>query len=82
MKYMLVFYCLIINYYIGQHFWRTPLEATLIVRKPINFEKLKTEYTLWTVYNSEEHNKAFKVYAREWFKQWEVHEDFIGASPY
>jgi hypothetical protein len=73
----------IINYKIGERFWSTPLEAKIYTRKQIDFEKLKTEYTSWTVYNSEEHNKAFEVYAREWFKQWEVHDDyFIGASPY
>lgn len=36
----------------------------------------------WTVNNDDEHNDIFYKYSREWFKQWEVHEDHVGCSPF
>lgn len=36
----------------------------------------------FTVNNNDEHNNAFDVLSREWFKQWEVHEDFRGINPH
>jgi hypothetical protein len=36
----------------------------------------------WTVFNDLGHNKVFSEHSRKWFKQWELHEDCKGSSPY
>ena len=40
-----------------------------------------SEFT-WSVNSSEEHNEIFFLNAPEWFKQWEIHEEFQGFDPY
>lgn len=36
----------------------------------------------WTVYNDLGHSKVFNQYSKKWMKQWEVHEDRLGGSPF
>lgn len=44
------------------------------------------EYTYeehsWEVSDDDEHSDVFDIHASEWFRQWELHEDFIGSKPY
>lgn len=41
-----------------------------------------SQYTEFVVNNDLEHNEAFEILAREWFKQWPIAEDFKGSKPY
>ncbi|WP_271814209.1 hypothetical protein [Clostridium beijerinckii] len=36
----------------------------------------------WTVYNDLGHNKVFYEHSKNWFRQWELHEQHIGGSPF
>lgn len=36
----------------------------------------------WDVHNITGHNKVFSKYSKKWFRQWELHEDFVGDSPF
>jgi hypothetical protein len=36
----------------------------------------------WTAYNDLGHNKVFAEYSKDWFRQWELHEDYKGMSPF
>ena len=40
------------------------------------------EEKTWTVNNSEEHEAVFQTLAPEWFKQWQLVDDFQGSSPH
>jgi hypothetical protein len=41
----------------------------------------KIEWTEFIVNNQDEHNEAFNL-AHEWFKQWEIADNFRGNKPY
>lgn len=41
-----------------------------------------SQYIEFVVNNDKEHHNAFVKLAPEWFKQWELVEDFIGSKPY
>jgi hypothetical protein len=49
-------------------------------------EKEHPEYSYkeqyFEVNNKFEHNVVFEVEAVEWFRQWDLHEDFKGSSPF
>ncbi len=36
----------------------------------------------FVVNSSEEHNRVFEKDAKDWFRQWDLHEDFRGMSPF
>jgi hypothetical protein len=36
----------------------------------------------WTVYNDLGHNKVFYEHSKNWFKQWELHPQHLGGSPF
>lgn len=59
----------IIDYLIGEHYWKSPYNVTLRGQIPYNdLCKCKTEYTFWNVDNREEHNKVFSKLAKDWIK--------------
>lgn len=54
-----------------------------------NIEALVKEHTRysyqekeWTVFNDLGHKKVFNEHSRNWLKQWELHEEFKGCSPF
>lgn len=72
----------IYNYKIGEDYWKHPLEVKMRFSDFEKIDRMTVEHTYFEVNNVEEHNAAFKVLAREWFKSWEIHEDHIGARCY
>lgn len=36
----------------------------------------------WTVFNDLGHNKVFDEHSKNWFKQWKLHEDYVGEGPF
>ncbi|MGU8523301.1 hypothetical protein ACV3OO_11785 [Clostridium perfringens] len=57
----------IIDYFIGEHYWKTPYNVTL--RGEINYKdlsKCETRYVSWEVNNSKEHCEVFEKLAKEW----------------
>lgn len=75
----------IINWKIGERKWTHPLDMSRKIKVPFNMDDYKdetVEHTAFEVNNSKEHNEAFSKLAREWFRQWELHEEFYGQSPY
>lgn len=42
----------------------------------------RAEFTEFVVNNDQEHDDAFRKLAPEWFRQWELAEDFHGSPPY
>jgi len=49
-------------------------------------EAIHSEYSYqekeFAVYDDWEHEKVFNQYSKEWFKQWELHENYKGSSPF
>lgn len=72
----------IYNYKIGQNYWKSPMYVTMRTSDFDKMDRMRVEYTFFEVSDSEEHSKAFDVYARDWFKQWEVHEEYVGSKCY
>lgn len=72
----------IYNWKIGEYYWSSPYEARMRLSDFDKIDRMKTEYKSWTVYNDEEHNEVFERLAKEWFKQWEIHENHVGAKAY
>ncbi|MBD1379133.1 hypothetical protein [Metabacillus arenae] len=72
----------IYNYKIGQHYWEYPFQVKMRYSDFDKLDKMEAKYTSFTVENDEEHENAFRIHAREWFKQWEIHKENIGSKPY
>ncbi|MED1955115.1 hypothetical protein [Brevibacillus centrosporus] len=72
----------IYNWKIGQDHWKHPHEVKMRYSDFDKLDRMYTQYAWFEVNNDEEHNRAFEVLAREWFKQWEIHENHIGAKCY
>ncbi|HEK9103686.1 TPA: hypothetical protein SUB30_005189 [Bacillus pseudomycoides] len=72
----------IYNWKIGQRYWRSPWDMTWRFPLPDNMDKFTVETNKWTVNTPEEHSEVFQKHAREWFKQWEVVDDYVGSKPY
>jgi len=75
----------ITNWKIGERKWTHNMDMTRMFKLPFNMDDYKgetVESTAFEVNNSEEHNKAFSELAREWFRQWELHEEYQGQSIY
>ncbi|MGG2091295.1 hypothetical protein AB1283_00830 [Bacillus sp. S13(2024)] len=72
----------IYNWKIGQRYWDSPFSMTIRTSDMEKFSKMKTKYIHWEVNTSDEHQEVFEKHAREWFKQFEIHEEYIGSDPY
>lgn len=75
----------ITNWKIGQRRWEHNMDMTRMFKLPFNladYEGETVESTSWEVNNDKEHNEVFESLAREWMKQWEVHEECNGNPPY
>ncbi|SNR95993.1 hypothetical protein SAMN05446037_1002101 [Anaerovirgula multivorans] len=73
----------IYNWKIGNQWWEDP--AYVKVRLSDYIEK-KDRFTVknkaFQVNNDFEHNRIFEHDAKEWFKQFEIHEKHIGSPPF
>lgn len=57
----------IIDYLIGEHYWKSPCNVTLYGQ--ISYRDLlrcETKYTFWKVNNNKEHREVFETLAKEW----------------
>lgn len=72
----------IYNYKIGDSYWEHPTEAKMRYSDFKNIDRMRVEHTFFEVNNDAEHNAAFEVLATDWFKQWAVHENHVGARCY
>ncbi|HZG16940.1 MAG TPA: hypothetical protein VE710_18270 [Candidatus Bathyarchaeia archaeon] len=72
----------IYNYKIGEYYWRFPGEVKMRYSDIDKLDRMTVEHTFFEVNNDIEHNRAFDVLAPEWFKNWEVHENHVGAPAY
>lgn len=36
----------------------------------------------WIVHNDLGHNKVFSEHSKKWYRQWKLHEDYHGSSPF
>jgi hypothetical protein len=72
----------ILNWRIGSYYWKQPIEAKMRFRDYAKISLLTVRYKEFIVNNDYEHDKAFEVDAIEFFKQFELAEDHIGASPF
>lgn len=66
--------------------WKT---GQFSLKDRVNIErliKLNPEYSYfenkWVSNNDLEHEKIFDVYSKEWFKKWELVENYHGISPF
>lgn len=65
----------IYDWKVGQNYWD---ERDLRIKDgTVNIES-----TSWEVNSSEEHDQVFTIHAKEWMKQWDIHEDYNGFYPY
>lgn len=67
---------------IGDRYWDSPYEVRMKINDFDKLDRMRAEHTYWIVYNSKEHNDVYEIHAKEWFKQWEIHEDLPGFKPY
>lgn len=72
----------ILNWKVGNYYWKEPLEAKMRLRDFNKLDKLSVQHKEFTVNNWKEHNKVFSVDSKEWFRQFELAADHIGASPF
>lgn len=66
---VLLFNGRIIDYKIGQNYWKDSFQVTL--RGQISIDDLfksKTKYTYWEVNSKEEHKNVFEIFAKEWIE--------------
>lgn len=74
----------IVNWSVGERKWEHHFSMTRYFKVPFNFDDYKDEIVQnlsWEVQNDKEHNDVFEILAPEWFRQWEIHEDFKGSKP-
>lgn len=75
----------IINWKIGERKWKHNMDMTRMFKLPFNmdgYEGETVESIGFEVNSDVEHNKTFSELAKEWFKQWEVHEEYNGSGVY
>ncbi|MGE6599686.1 hypothetical protein [Bacillus proteolyticus] len=72
----------IYNWKIGQRYWKSPWGMTWRFPLPESMDKFTVETNKWTVNTPKEPEEVFQNHAREWFKQWEVAEGYVGSNPY
>ena len=77
----------IINWKIGDRRWTDIFSMTRRIRRdrPFNINDYTGETVEsigFEVNNSDEHDHAFAVLAKEWFKNWEVHPNHEGGPAY
>ncbi|UUV46038.1 hypothetical protein [Bacillus phage vB_BanS-Thrax3] len=72
----------IYNWKIGNRYWESPFHVKMRYADFDKIDRMEVHHTSFTVNNSTEHSYAFEVLSRKWFKQWDIHEDRLGAPPY
>lgn len=66
----------------GPSYWKHYGEITLPLNLPFDMEASVVENKTWTVNNKEEYDAVFDTHSKEWFKQWEMHEETYVRSAY
>jgi hypothetical protein len=66
---------------VGQRYWTFPQEAKAYW-KMHRINDYTSHWQLWTVNNSDEHNRVFSELSTEWYRQWELADDFQLFPPY
>lgn len=69
----------IMNWKIGQFSLKDKYNIDLLIEKD-------PEYSFQEHYfeakNDKEHNNIFEIISRNWLKRWELHQEFVGESPF
>lgn len=64
---------------VGENALRDKYNISMLVKEHPEYSYQEKE---WTVHNDKGHNLVFGEYAPDWFKQWNLHEDYRGMSPF
>lgn len=72
----------ILNWKVGNYFWKEPSEAKMTYEDAKKIEKFETAYKEFTVNTDEEHIKVFEVDSKEWFKNFKISPRHYGSAPY
>ncbi|MZK54169.1 hypothetical protein GT711_28390 [Clostridium beijerinckii] len=64
---------------VGQNPLRDKYSIEMLIKEhpEYSYEEKK-----WTVYNDLGHNKVFYEHSKNWFRQWELHPQHLGGSPF
>lgn len=71
----------IFNYKIGRSRWTTPSQVHMKLSDFDKQNRMSIVSKKYTVFNKAQHNEV-DVLAREWMKNWKVHEDYSGYKVY
>ncbi|MFE4571377.1 hypothetical protein [Paenibacillus chitinolyticus] len=71
----------IYNWKVGNYFWSHPMEAKIRMSDFDKFDRMEVKHTSFTVNNDFEHNLAFSLNAKQWYRQWEISEEHVGSAP-
>lgn len=72
----------IINWKIGQRKWLDHMDMTRRMKLPYtksDYDGETVESKVWEVNDDHEHSQVFEVLAKEWFKNWDIHEKHEGS---
>lgn len=72
----------ILNWKVGNYFWREPADTRMTYEDLKKIDKLKTIYKEFVVNNNNEHNRVFYIDSKEWFKKFKISPKHYGAAPY
>lgn len=72
----------ILNWRIGNWYYKEPEMWKMYYKQFQRVKGFRVESKEFVVNNDYEHNKTFEVDAKEWFKQFELAADHVGASPF
>lgn len=64
---------------VGQNPLKEKYNIDVLVKEHPEYSYQEKE---WIVFNDLGHNKVFDEHSKDWFKQWELHEDYHGFSPF
>jgi hypothetical protein len=72
----------ILNWKIGNYYYKEPEMWKMYLKQFKRIGEFTVKFKEFTVNNIYEHNSVFTTNAVEWFKQFELAADHIGASPF
>ena len=66
---------------VGNRRWESPVEAKALWKMD-RLKDYQVQSMGWDVYSIEAHNEVFSVHSKNFFKQWEIADDFRLTPPY
>lgn len=72
----------ILNWKVGNYYYKEPEMWKMYYSQFQRAKKFTVQFKEFIVDDSFEHNKVFEIDSKEWFKQFELAKDHIGASPF